>query len=104
MNDDVPPIPEKLVVFQLVGGPRDGELLTTHDADPEIAQLAWAVTRGGQIGRGIWGTSSAQGKDSEGNLPDFETIQPEPHEYRVVERAENEAAVVIRLELMSADS
>ncbi len=85
------------VVFHLVGGPWDGQTISTASTDEVSASFAHALfgmTGGGRVGASIPLVSPAHQQANDG-LPEEERRAVRPHEYTIAESNCRKGQVVL---------
>lgn len=93
-------LPTKRIIVEFIGGDADGKVYDSESADPSEAQYAgitYIATEGGTIGRGVRSMPLAMKEELRaGNTSALKGYHP--HEYRIVDRTEDENEIRIRMQ------
>lgn len=105
----------KLIVVEFVGGDKDGESFRSDSSDPQEVDQCMGhyilFSQGGKIGSGIRGLSTAAIQELHEiveSTPDGPRFKRPPtfgtdHVYRVTDRREDDAKIVVRYSYMGRD-
>lgn len=101
----------KRIIWEFIGGDWDGKILdseASEDAeDRREAVHLYKTTNEGELGKGQWYFTPAQVrriKRRELDIHDIEFDQKRKHQYKIVDRREDDETVRLRIEYFAYDS
>jgi hypothetical protein len=94
------PLPSKRVHIEIIGGDADGLFLdsqSTNSQERELVEGMLYMTNNGEIGQGWRGVSLTNLREIQAGISGRKSAPDFMHEYRVVERIEEESEILIRM-------